>query len=295
MGIQTLASSDWRIKIDTDHGMRWLSGDVFRAGQWVPVMPDCTDSATDLAYCNFLLLPYSNRIRNAHFEFGASSVQLQNPEGHAIHGTLRNQTWQVLEVSETRLLASCDSRSLDNFNWPWPLLVECELNLVGPKLQCSLKVQNLGDSDSPIGGGWHPYFVRCIDSANPRLSVPVSGVYPDTDGDCLPTGGPEPIPANLQFRDATELPPGQRIDHCFSGLAGALKIHWPDSNITLTMQGSEHYDHAVLFNPDKPYFALEPVTNANDALNLAARGIDAGIETLAPGQTWRASLTMSVG
>ena len=146
----------------------------------------------------------------------------------------------------------------------------------------------------PIGGGWHPYFARSIHQANPRLSIPVTGVYPDTDGDCLPIGEAVSIPPELQFQDGVELPPSQRIDHCFSGLNGPLKICWPDADITLSMQGSKHYTHAVLFNPDKPYFALEPVTNANDAVNLAARGIDAGIETLPAGKTWQATLEVIV-
>lgn len=295
MGIHTLTSTDWRIKIDSDNGLQWLSGDVFRKKQWVAVMPDCTQAGTNLAFCNYLLLPYSNRIRHAKFEFEGDSVQLENADQHAIHGTFRNQVWQIQEASATRLLASCDSRECDSFNWPWPMQAECDISLDGPRLLCSLKVQNLSDSSTPIGGGWHPYFVRNIGAHNPRLSVPVTGVYPDTDGDCLPTGGPQPIPANLQFRDGAELPTDQRIDHCFAGLAGPMTIHWPDADIKLTLQSSEHFDHAVLFNPDEPYFALEPVTHANDALNLVKLGVDAGMETLLPGQTWQATLEMSLG
>jgi len=49
------------------------------------------------------------------------------------------------------------------------------------------------------------------------------------------------------------------------------------------MQASSNCTHLVLFNPDKPHFAIEPVTNANDAFNLAERGIDSGMMTIAPG------------
>ena len=146
----------------------------------------------------------------------------------------------------------------------------------------------------PIGGGWHPYFVRNLKKAEPQLSIPVSGVYPDAGGDCLPIGEPQIIPEQLSFTNRTTLPPAQRIDHCFSGLSGPLEIHWPDVGATLTMHGSDNVTHAILFNPDKPYFALEPVTNANDGVNLNAQGIHSGIELLQPDEIWRTTLDMKL-
>ena len=50
--------------------------------------------------------------------------------------------------------------------------------------------------------------------------------------------------------------------------------------------------YLVLFNPAGPHFAVEPVTNANDAFNLASRGIESGVRTLAPGETLEATLRL---
>jgi len=261
-------------------------------------MPNCSENTTELNACNFLLLPYSNRIRDGCFTFEDSTYQLDNASRHAIHGFLRDQVWAEEELSADRLVATfnnCDEASGTwQGKWPWPLIVRCELSLNGPVLSCLLEVQNKGDTTMPIGGGWHPYFTRNLKTAHPELSIPVTGVYPDTGGDCLPIGGPELIPKQLTFIDKTALSPDQRIDHCFSGLSKPLEIHWPDVGATLSMSGSDNFTHAILFNPDKPYFALEPVTHANDGVNLSNKGIDSGIATLAPGDIWQARLDMEL-
>jgi len=119
--------------------------------------------------------------------------------------------------------------------------------------------------------GWHPYFVREIDGAQPELTLPVAGVFPDANGDCLPDGAAVSLPAELDFRKARRLDPDQRIDCCLSGLQGDVRIAWPEARIALTLSSSENCRFLVLFNPDMPHFAVEPVTNANDGVNLQAR------------------------
>jgi len=294
MSILTLTSSQWRLQIDPNQGMRWLSGDLFHDGSWIPVLPDCTDPKIDLKECNYLLLPYSNRIRDGHFEFQGHSYQLDNAQKHAIHGTLRDQPWQLEQLNDSSVTATFDSRDGQTINWPWPLAARCDITLQENVLSCELQVQNLGTSVMPIGGGWHPYFVRQLLAADPMLTIPVTGLYPDTNGDCLPIGDAIDLPAILDFTDMRILDPSQRIDHCFKGLSDPMQIHWPDANVTLTMTASKNCSHAVLYNPDQPWFALEPVTHANDAVNLLTDGIEAGLELLEPDSIWRASLEIRI-
>ena len=54
--------------------------------------------------------------------------------------------------------------------------------------------------------------------------------------------------------------------------------------------------HLILYNPvQKPYFAVEPVTNANDGVNLYARGDQtSGIAVLEPGQSHDAKFSLRV-
>ena len=45
--------------------------------------------------------------------------------------------------------------------------------------------------------------------------------------------------------------------------------------------------HLILYNPAvKPYFAVEPVLNANDGVNILARGeAGSGVQVLEPGKS----------
>jgi len=294
MSIHTLISDDWRLQVEASQGMRWLSGDIFHRDRWLAVLPNCTLPNTSLAECNYVLLPYSNRIRDGRFEFQGKVIQLENSQKHAIHGTLRDQPWEILSASKSQLLAKFDSRGAQPINWPWALSAVCEMSIEESALSCRLQVTNEDTTAMPMGGGWHPYFVRQLMREPAQLTIPVSSVYPDTNGDCLPTGAPEALPDILTFLDNKKLPADQRIDHCFAGLRGPMKIRWEDAGVTLTLHASENCTHAVLYNPDQPWFALEPVTHANDAINLVQRGIDAGLETLEPGKTWQAELQLRV-
>ncbi len=290
----TLESARWRVDIEPNNGMGWLSGRAFHGNQWLDILPDCTLNAEKLEQCNFLLLPYSNRIRDGKFHFDGKDYQLENAERHAIHGVVRKLPWVVESADNLHIAATLNTADHVGVNWPWPFLAKTELRISDNQLISTLYIQNLGQSPMPVGGGWHPYFVRHINQADPKLSIPVTGVYRDTDGDCLPIGAPEPLPDALRFIDQVALPENQRIDHCFSGLNGPMNITWPDVNVSLTLRYSDQMTHAILYNPAESHFALEPVSHANDGVNLAHKGIDAGIKTLQPGDSWQDSLTMEI-
>lgn len=294
MQTHSLESAQWRVTVDPANGMGWLNGKALQADTWLDVLPDCTQPSVNLDQCNFLLLPYSNRIRDGKFHFEGKDYQLKNAARHAIHGVVRKLPWVVNTVDAQHITATLNTTDHNEVNWPWPFLAQTELRVSENQLISTLRIQNLGDSAMPVGGGWHPYFVRHIQKAAPHLSLPVTGVYPDTDGDCLPTGGPEALPEALSFVSNVALPENQRIDHCFAGLSGPMSITWPDAALTLTLSYSKQMTHAILYNPAEAYFALEPVSHANDAVNLAQQGIDTGLQTLSPGDSWQDSLTISI-
>lgn len=50
-----------------------------------------------------------------------------------------------------------------------------------------------------------------------------------------------------------------------------------------------------MYNPAKPYFAVEPVTNANNGVNLLAEGDPtSGVRALQPGETLDATFDVLV-
>jgi len=177
-------------------------------------------------------------------------------------------------------------------NWPWPFRALIEQRISSNTLESQITLINQGESAMPAGMGWHPYFVRMVNGSHPTITIPTSGVFPDNDGDCLPVGKPLPLSNDLNFSQGRSLNPGQRIDHCMSGLNGDVVIHWQDGGIKLTMTASENCAFLVLYNPDMPHFAVEPVTNANDAFNLSDRSIPAGTAVLEPGEKLVAKMSL---
>ena len=306
MTMHLIESDYWRLWSEPESGVQWMAGQVKRRGQWHDVLPDCRvagqsgtpavghSSAKPLAAANFHMIPYSNRIRDGRFDFNGQTIQLEEAEAHAIHGALRKLPWRVIQSEPQSLLCEFDSRSHIGINWPWPLLATIKQEVNNDRLVSRISITNLGTTDMPAGTGWHPYFVRNIGTAEPQLTLPVSRVFPDANGDCLPDGEAVELPVEIDFRKPRFLDPQQRIDCCLAGLAGDCRIHWKDAGIELIMSASEACRFLVLYNPDMPFFAIEPVTNANDAFNLASRGIDAGRTIIAPDEEFAVSMELQV-
>ncbi len=308
--MKLLQSDHWRLWLEPDRGVQWMAAQVRQGDRWISVVADCRppapqvddnntsavpnhtevpwprdgqDEAAPLIAANFHMIPYSNRIRDGRFSFDGTEYKLSDSDNHSLHGALRKLPWRIVKETEHELVCEYSSSKDGRINWPWAITAEIYYTVKEDKISSVIRVRNDGGSLMPVGFGWHPYFVRTIDGVSPELCIPVSGVYPDTDGDCLPTGSSEALPTKLDFRKPRALETKQRIDHCFSGLDGPVTITWPTSGIKLKMQASRNCGHLVLFNPAKPHFAVEPVTNANDAFNLAKKGIDSGVISLAPG------------
>ena len=98
------------------------------------------------------------------------------------------------------------------------------------------------------------------------------------------------------FTSESPLAPDNFLDTCFHGYDGQGHIAWPKSGVRLHFACSNACSHLILYNPaQKPYFAVEPVSNANDGVNLHARGDQtSGIAVLEPGQSLEAEFGLRV-
>lgn len=304
MSLVLLESDTWRLCCDPSIGVQWMAAEVFKDDAWHAVVPECRALAAGtpragqleshpLPAASFHMLPYSNRIRDARFEFQGQTIQLDNAESHAIHGALRKLPWRVTTNDSSLLICQFDSADHPSLNWPWPISASIEHCVRGDVLTSKVTLTNDGKTDMPAGFGWHPYFVRNVNGSEVTLTLPVKQVFPDADGDCLPDDAPVPLPEYLDFRTPKALDPSQRIDCCLSGLQGECVLDWQQGGIKLLMQASEECQYLVLFNPDMPHFAVEPVTNANDAFNLASRSIESGTRLLRPGQSLTATMALT--
>ena len=296
MAALELHTESLRLVVDPDVGTGILAFHARVGDAWLPLMPDARRPDCDLAASSFLMVPYSNRIAQGRFSFQGTEHQLDNGGAHSIHGDVRKRPWRVVDQAAGALRCAFDSRDHEAVNWPWPFRAEVSHTLEGTTLRLGLTLTNGGDTPMPAGGGWHPYFSRTLTRAGEpvRLHLPVAGVYPDAHDTRIPSGPPQPPAPHQDFGRERELPPDAFLDTCCHGFAGGT-IAWPDSGVRLGLAPTATCGHLVLYNPDKPYFAVEPVTNANDGVNLLARGdATAGTVVLEPGQSLQAGCDLIV-
>lgn len=286
--VHTLENEHWQVGILPETGASVAFGRVNKGSEWVDVLrptdPADYDNASKCA--SFVLIPWSNRIRDAKFSFEGREYQLEvnNSEGNASHGDTRKRPWQVESAGRERINLSFNSTAHSNINFPFPFAATAEYWLDGRDLMMCLSLRNIGDQSMPGGFGHHPYFVRTDEV---MLELPLDEVYELVDA--MPTSGAIPIPEHLDFRTLRKLSDAPLLNDLLRGRQGDKPARIVYPGISIEIVADPIYEHFIAYAPEgQPYFAVEPVTNANDGFNLFARGIEgSGVFVLAPGEEKR--------
>ncbi len=297
MNLVDLQNSVFRILIDTGRGTGISAFFVKKDGRQLPVMPDTRWERSDLTFAAFLMIPYSNRIENGRFTFMGNAYRLSNGENHAIHGDVRYRPWQVEKIENHALVCWFRSRTFDNINWPWALDCRAEYAVSGNRFSSRLTLWNRADTPMPAGMGWHPYFSRQLGKPEEpvHLCFKTETVYPDADDSRIPSGPPGKVSEDQDFSKEKPLDPETFLDACFFDYDGNGTIFWPESGLRVSFDCSPECSHLIMYNPPKPYFAVEPVTNANNGVNLMAQGEPtSGIAVLEPGEYLSARFSLRV-
>jgi aldose 1-epimerase len=293
MEIITLRAGDTSVQLAPAAGgavTRYWTAHGATVREWLrPTPPGALDQRLPYQASAFPLVPYSNRIRDGRFAFeGRSVVQPLNrpPERHCIHGHAWQESWRPIEVQAAAALLEYRHPA---DAWPWAYRATQSFILGPSSLAVELALSNESATPMPAGLGWHPYFPR-----TPRATVTASvGAMWLTDDEMLPTALVAPPPAADPARglavDAVAL------DNCFTGWSHRAIIDWPELGARLVMAADPPLDFIVVFTPaGRTFFCAEPVSHVTDAFNLAAAGrTDTGSRTLSPGETLRATITLT--
>ena len=236
----------------------------------------------------FPLVPFSNRIRDGRFRFDGRDVVLplnRTPERHAIHGQGWQATWTPREVSTASALLEFHHAP---DAWPWAYRASQRFTLSPTGLTIELALHNDSDTPMPAGLGWHPYFLR---TPRTTLTAAVERIW-RTDAEMLPTDlVPSPVTARLSAGVPID---SVSLDNGFTGWSRRAVIEWPERGVRLVMTAERPLDFLTVFIPPSlPFFCVEPVTHATDALNLTGPAAEVGRRSLEPGATLRASLTLT--
>lgn len=233
-------------------------------------------------YASFVLLPYSNRIRDGRFSFEGREVVLFSPDECAIHGCARDNLWQL--ECEDNILTARLHRPADR-RWPWSFAAELRHELRGHTCLISLSLTNKSNERMPAGMGIHPYFM--IQKA--QVSFAAAEVY-DTDERLLPIAAARPVRPHEDYRQprfiSSYLDTGYRWE-------GTARLQWAEH--ALTMTADPIFSHLIVYTAPDGTLALEPVTHATNAFNLATRREeDVGFRVLEAGETMSGTISLTL-
>jgi aldose 1-epimerase len=288
----TLRAGDCRLQLAPEAGgmvtRYWLERRA-RTWEWLRPASDAARARRDGYEASaFPLVPYSNRIRRGRFRFGGRDVALplnRPPEPHSIHGQGWQAAWTASDVSaSTARLEFCHAPDA----WPWTYRATQCFALSPTTLTLELELHNESDTPMPVGLGWHPYFLR---TPRTTLTAPVERIWL-TDAEMMPTELAQlPIIADVSRGVMIDSVP---LDNCFTGWSRRAVIDWPELGARLVMTSEPPLDFLTVFTPpDLPFFCVEPVSHATDAVNLTAPIADIGQRRLEPGATLRAIVTLT--
>lgn len=247
-----------------------------------------------------ILFPFPNRIRDGVFVWQGKSYELPRNDPsrrNAIHGFACRRSWHVVEQGADdasawvtgEFLGSRDAPECVAF-WPADYRLRITYRLLGARLRIEARADNPDHVPLPFGLGYHPYFL-VAPAETCTIRVPAREKWELIDslstGERLLVSGDADLNRPRRFEELT-------LDHLLSGLPGALDAAGlvergvvQRGPLNVRVLTSPDFREAVVFTPPhRQAFCIEPYTCTTDAINLQARGIDAGLRILTPGQSW---------
>ena len=214
-----------------------------------PVMVHTGDSALDWG-C-YPMVPFAGRVRNGLLTFREASHSLpaNDPSGlgHAIHGTVFDVEWTVVSATSTRIHMTHEFGA----PWPWRGVVHHQMELHDASLTCTLTVD--AHDDMPLMIGWHPWFMRPVESVLPFQTMLERGA------DYLPTG--KHVVARTEH-----------ADDCFVDPQGPITLRY--DNVTLTLHSD--CSHWVVYSQPTHAICVEPQSGPPNEVNDAPHIVRAG-------------------
>ena len=248
-----------------------------------PASADALAEGLVYGFAGFPLMPYSGPV----FSGGFTHSGLVHPlarnvreEPTATHGEAWIRPWTIVDRTTQAVDLVLDHVPEPGvFPFAWRGKLRFALDANGLSVDMALTCRD--HRPMPAGMGFHPYFMK---PPGTRLRFEALAVWPPdapeaVDQTCVP------IPPGLDFAtgpDVSELV----IDRCYEGWEGVADIVAPDGfRCQLTATGAIR--RLQIYSAwDYPYVCVEPVSNANDGFNRAARGVAChGVVDLKPGET----------
>lgn len=254
--------------------LRYRGVDVFRA------LSVCDRQARNvLGVGMFPMVPYANRIGGNAFTFRGQRYEVaanNPPERFNVHGTGWHRAWGVSELSGARAVLT-----LEETGAPYAYRAEQVFEVDDNGVTAILRISNAGPVAMPFGLGLHPWFPRDDDV---RLVFRAARFHPE--GPDMVAQPAESLPVGLDFAVARPLPV-TFLNNDFGGWAGRAVLEFTGRGVVLTMTADASFGHLMVYaDPGKPFFCVEPQTNAASAFSRGRfDDPDEGVIVLAPDET----------
>jgi aldose 1-epimerase len=238
----------------------------------------------------FPMLPYANRIAGNEFEFDGTLHRVKPNLSNVrfnVHGSGWLSRWSVAARTRSSARLSLDHQDEDG---PYSYHAEQIFTLSASGFEISTFMENRGRFRMPFGLGQHPWMLRDDDVTVAFEATRFWLASPDGEaGECIT------VPPELDFARPRPLPSGWR-DNCYGRWRGAFELCYPSRGFMLRAEADPLFGHLMFYaDPSKPYFCLEPQSNASCAFNQPqSRGEELGIVVLEPNQRLQGTVRFGV-
>lgn len=238
---------------------------------------------------SYPLVPFSGRVAGRRFVWQGVGYDL--PErfgGFAIHGVGWLRPWRVVEAAAAS--ARLELEVAAGVDWPFAFRTWQSFTLTGDTLAIEIGIENRHDGPAPCGFGLHPFFPR---SPGLMLQFNAGSVWHNAGIGEVPS---ERTPIPPEWDHAAGLPVGPVfIDNDFAGWDGRALLRYTDRGYQIRVAADPVFGHTVVYVPDgRDFFAIEPVSHMNDALNRIDQEPDHGVLILDPGEARAGSARYAV-
>lgn len=237
--------------------LRWRGVDLMRR-----LSEDDREAGNVLGVAMFPMTPYANRITGNTFDFGTRRWQVlpnNPPEKFNVHGSGWQHAWMVVEAGAANATLSLDIAAGAE---PYSYRATQVFTASDEGLSVTMTLTNTGAVALPFGFGLHPWFDR-----DPDVTLQFSArrfYLEEPEGI---SGDPITLPPELDFAEYRPLPGGWR-NNDYGGWSGEATLRFPARGAGLRMKADPIFKHLMLYaDPAKPYFCVEPQTNASGAFN----------------------------
>lgn len=256
--------------------LRWRGIDLMRR-----LSDGDREAGNVLGVAMFPMTPYANRIAGNTFDFAARRWDVlpnNPPEKFNVHGSGWQNAWAVAVAGTAEATLSLE---VAGGNEPYSYRATQRFAVSGEGLSVTMTLTNTGGETLPFGFGLHPWFDRDPDVT---LRFKARRFYLEEPEGI--SGDPIALPPELDFAGGRPLPGGWR-NNDYGGWDGEATLRFPARGAGLRIKADPVFGHLMLYaDPAKPYFCVEPQTNASGAFNRG-RWDDPGegVIVLAPGQS----------